>query len=45
MAKFQVPVEKSLRKKCPHSELFWSAFFPQFAAFELNKERYGVSCT
>ena len=39
MAKFQVPVEKS------HSELFWSAFFPHFTAFELNKERYGVSCT
>ena len=31
-----------LRKKCPCSELFWSAFFPHFPAFGLNTERYGV---
>ena len=31
-----------LRKKCPCSELFWSAFFPHFLAFGLNTERYGV---
>ena len=31
-----------LRKKCPYSELFWSAFSPHFAAFGLNTERYGV---
>ena len=30
--KFQLP----LRKKCPYSELFWSAFFPHFLAFRLN---------
>ena len=30
-----------LRKKCPCSELFWSAFFPHFPAFGLNTERYG----
>ena len=29
----------TLRKKCPYSELFWSAF----SAFELNTERYWVS--
>ena len=27
-----------LRKKCPYSELFWSAFHP----FGLNTEKYGV---
>ena len=32
----------TLRKKCPYSELFWSAFFPHFPAFGLNTERYGV---
>ena len=32
-----------LRKKCPYSELFWSAFFPYFPAFGLNKERYNIS--
>ena len=26
----------SLRKKCPYSELFWTAFFPHFPAFRLN---------
>ena len=26
----------ALRKKCPCSELFWSAFFPHFLAFGLN---------
>ena len=26
----------ALRKKCPCSELFWSAFFPHFLAFRLN---------
>ena len=30
---------QSLRKKCPHSKLFWSAF----SAFGLNTERYCVS--
>ena len=30
----------SRRKKCPYSELFWSAFFPHFPAFGLNAERY-----
>ena len=30
-----------LRKKCTYSELFWSAFFTHFPAFELNTERYG----
>ena len=34
---------QSLRKKSPYSELFWSAFFTQFPAFELNTERYSVS--
>ena len=29
-------------KKSPYSELFWSAFFPHFPTFGLNKERYGV---
>ena len=24
------------RKKCPYSELFWFAFFPDFPAFRLN---------
>ena len=33
----------ALRKKCPYSELFWSAFLPHFPAFGLNTERYGVS--
>ena len=26
----------SLRKKCPYSELFWSAFFPHCPTFGLN---------
>ena len=30
---------RSLRKKCPYSELFWSAFFPHFHSFRLNTER------
>ena len=30
----------TLRKKCPYSKLFWSAFFPHFPAFGLNTERY-----
>ena len=34
--------EQSLRKKCPYSELFWSVLFPDFPAFGLNMERYGV---
>ena len=33
----------SLHKKCPCSELFWSASFPHFPAFGLNAERYRVS--
>ena len=33
----------TLRKKSPYSELFWSAFFPHFPAFELNTERYSLS--
>ena len=28
----------SLRKKCQYSELFWSAFFPDFLTFGLNTE-------
>ena len=42
-----LPVEKfvllTLRKRCPYSELFWSAFFPHFPAFGLNTERYSLS--
>ena len=33
----------TLRKKSPYSELFWSAFFPDFPAFGLNTEKYSVS--
>ena len=33
----------SRRKKSPYSELFWSAFSPDFPAFGLNTERYGIS--
>ena len=29
---------KTLRKKCPHSKLFWSAFFP---AFSRTRTEYG----
>ena len=29
-----------LRKICPYSELFWSAFFPHFPEFGRNTERY-----
>ena len=32
----------TLRKKCPYSELFCTAFFPRFPGFELNTERYFV---
>ena len=32
-----------MRKKCPYSQLFWSAFFIHFPAFGLNTERYSVS--
>ena len=32
----------SLCKKCPYSELFWSANFPHFPAFGLNTERFEV---
>ena len=32
----------SLSKKCPCSELLWSAFFPHFLAFGLITERYAV---
>ena len=31
----------ALRKKCPCSELFWSAFFPHFPAFGVNTRKYG----
>ena len=30
-------------KKNSYSELFWSLFFPDFPAFGLNTERYGLS--
>ena len=30
----------SLRKKCPYSELFWSAYFPNFSAFGLNRKYF-----
>ena len=33
----------TLRKKCPYSKLFWSAFSPHFPAFGLNAERYRLS--
>ena len=33
----------SLGKRCPYSELFWSAFFPHFPAFGLNAGRYSIS--
>ena len=29
-------VSCTLHKKCPYSELFWSAFFPHFSAFGPN---------
>ena len=34
---------EALRKKCPYSELFWSAILPHFKAFGLNTERYCIS--
>ena len=36
-------ISKSLRRKSPYSELFWSVFFPHFPAFGLNTERYEIS--
>ena len=33
----------TLHKKCPYSELFWSAFFAHFSAFGRNTEKYSVS--
>ena len=32
-----IHLQKSLRKKCPYSELFWSSFFPHFRAFGLSQ--------
>ena len=32
----------ALRKKCPYSKSFWSAFFPHFSVFGLNMERYSA---
>ena len=41
--KKMIPSELSvLRKKCPYSELFWSAFVPHFPAFGLNTESYSI---
>ena len=34
---------KTLRKKCPYSELFWSPCFSHFPSFGLNTEIYEVS--
>ena len=34
---------QSLHKKCSYPELFWSTFFLNFLAFELNAERYFAS--
>ena len=31
----------TMRKKSRYSELFWSAFFPHFPAFELNTGKCG----
>ena len=31
----------ALRKKSPYSELFWSAFFPDFPAFGVNMGKSG----
>ena len=36
-------VKLTLRQKNSYSELFWSAFFPHFPAFQLNTERYSVN--
>ena len=33
----------TLCKKCLYSELFWSAFFPYFTAFELNTDILHIS--
>ena len=35
-------MRESLHKKSLYSELFWSAFSPDFPAFGLNTERYSV---
>ena len=40
----QFSKSETLRKKCPYSELFWSAFFPHLPAFGLNTQRQCVSC-
>ena len=32
---------RTLRKKSPYWELFWSAFFPHFSAFGLNTGKCG----
>ena len=40
---YEFCLKHSLHKKCPYSELFWSAFFPHFPSFGLNTKRYGVS--
>ena len=37
---FLKKINLPLHKKSPYSELFWSAFFPDFPAFGLNTERY-----
>ena len=39
----QIFWKQALCKKSPYSELFCSAFFPHFPAFQLNTEGYGVS--
>ena len=31
----------ALHKKCPYSELFWSAFFPHLPVFSPNVVKYG----
>ena len=36
MCTMSIVVNWPLRKKCPYSELFWSAFFPHLPAFGLN---------
>ena len=40
---FKTSHDISLRKKCHYSDLFWSAFSPNFRAFGLNTKRYGLS--
>ena len=41
--KVKNPLKAALRKKCPYSELFWSAFSLHFTAFGLNTERYQLN--